>query len=96
MKMGKQTPAKRIKTLTKDTTHCFAHTCNGFVDLATFLLNLNHEYVLLGIFTSDFIEKDFEEIKKRFRWHILHNPATNHGESSHQENKVIVQSRRGC
>ena len=53
MKMGKQTPCKRMKALTKDTANCFAHTCNGLVELATFLVNLNHEYVLLGIFTSD-------------------------------------------
>ena len=55
---------KRMKALTKDTANCFAHTCNGLVELATFLLNLNHEYVLLGIFTSDFIEKDVGKLRQ--------------------------------
>ena len=36
-----------------------AHTCRGFVDLATHLLVITQEYVLLGIFTTDFLEKMF-------------------------------------
>ena len=50
---------KRRKMLTKDTASALAHTCRGFVDLVKHFLATTHEYVLLGIFTPDFLEKMF-------------------------------------
>ena len=50
--------------LTKDTASALAHTCRGFVDLVKHLLATTHEYVLLGIFTTDFIEKMFGKLRQ--------------------------------
>ena len=47
---------KRRKMLTKDTVTALAHTWRGFDDLVTQLLATTHECVLLGIFTTDFLE----------------------------------------
>ena len=55
---------KRRKMLTKDTARALAHTCRGFVDLVKHLLATTHEYVLLGIFTTDFLEKMFGKLSQ--------------------------------
>jgi hypothetical protein len=49
---------QRIKSLTKDTSKALSHTCNGLIELSKYLLTeKNHDYVLLGKYTSDPIEK---------------------------------------
>ena len=55
---------KRYTKLTKDTATALAHTCRGFVDLVTHLLSTTHDYVLLGIFTTDFLEKMFGKLRQ--------------------------------
>ena len=55
---------ERYKKLTKDTATALAHTCRGFVDLVTHLLSTAHDYVLLGIFTTDFLEKMFGKLRQ--------------------------------
>ena len=49
--------SKCIKQLTR--VYKLSHTCNGLGDLSTFILNTNHEYVALGNFTTDPLEKQF-------------------------------------
>ena len=48
---------KRYKRLIRDIATALAHTCRGFVGLVRHLLSTTHEYVLLGIFTTDYLEK---------------------------------------
>ena len=55
---------KRYKKLTKDTATALSHTCKGFVDLVTHLLSTIHDYVLLGISTTDFLEKMFGKLRQ--------------------------------
>ena len=49
---------KRIKQFSKDTATCIHQTCYGLVDLCRYLLNTTQNYVLLGQFTSDHMEKE--------------------------------------
>ena len=48
-----------VKQLTINTYCAFSHTCRGIVDLVAHLLDSSHEYVYLGHFSSDPIEKMF-------------------------------------
>ena len=38
--------------------------CKGLIELATHLLSLNHEYVMSGIFTTDYLEKEFGKLRQ--------------------------------
>ena len=40
------------------------HTCHGTVDLCRHLLATTHEYVCLGQFTTDFLEKEFSKLRQ--------------------------------
>ena len=63
---GKQ--GKRNKQLSKDTAVSMHHTCYGLVDLAKHLLQEeNYEYVCLGMFSTDPLEKDFTKLLSKFR-----------------------------
>ena len=55
---------KRFKSLTKDTANCLYQTCNGMVELSKYLLSSSHQYVLLGYFTSDPLEKEFGKLRQ--------------------------------
>ena len=59
---GKQ--GKRQKQLTRDTAQAIFHTCNGLVSLCRHLLSTSHEYVLLGQFSSDPLEKEFSKLRQ--------------------------------
>ncbi|XP_065660880.1 uncharacterized protein LOC136084588 [Hydra vulgaris] len=54
----------RFKSFTKDTSKSIYHTCNGLVELSKFLLSASHEYVLLGTFTTDPLEKQFGKLRQ--------------------------------
>ena len=58
MKTEKQ--GKGEEQLSKDTARAFAHNCRGMVALTKHLLCTTHEYVCLGHFTSDSIEKNVQ------------------------------------
>ena len=60
----------RIKQLSKDTAINIHHTCHGMVDLCRYLLATTHEYVCLGQFTIDFLEKEFSKITSRDIFYI--------------------------
>ena len=55
---------KRYKRLTRDTATALAHTCRGFVGLVRHLRSTSQEYVLLGIFTTDYLEKMFGKLRE--------------------------------
>lgn len=59
---GKQ--GKRQKQLTRDTAQAIFHTCNGLVSLCRHLLTTSHQYVLVGQFSSDPLEKEFSKLRQ--------------------------------
>ena len=61
---GMKVTGKRCKTLTRDTARALAHTCRGLLDLTKHLLRTTHDYVLLGIFTTDYLEKMFGKLRE--------------------------------
>ena len=57
-------PGKRIKQLTRDTAVAIYQTCNGLVELPRHLLSTTHQYVVLGKFTTDKLEKSFSKLRQ--------------------------------
>ena len=57
-------PKPRKKCLTKDTSQAIWHTCNGLVALARHLLSTTHQFVMLGSFTTDHLEKQFGKLRQ--------------------------------
>lgn len=55
---------KRQKQLTRDTAQAIHHTCNGLVSLCRHLLSTSHQYVLLGQFSTDPLEKEFSKLRQ--------------------------------
>ena len=55
---------RRVKQLSKDTATALYHTCNGLVGLCRQLLSSTHEYVVLGKFTTDYLEKEFGKLRQ--------------------------------
>lgn len=55
---------RRQKQLTRDTAQAIYHTCNGLVSLCRHLLSTSHEYVLLGQFSTDPLEKEFSKLRQ--------------------------------
>ena len=62
--MAARQQRKRVKQLTRDTATALAHTCRGVVDLCKYLLSTGFEYVLLGKFTTDYLEKEFGKLRQ--------------------------------
>ena len=54
----------RVKQLTRDTGKALAQVCRGLVDLTRHLLASGFEYVLLGWFTTDPLEKYFSKLRQ--------------------------------
>lgn len=54
---------KREKKFTRDTALAIQHTCNGIIELTKYLLE-SSEFVLLGKFTTDPIEKAFSKLRQ--------------------------------
>ena len=59
---GKQ--GRRIKSLTRDTGTSIWHTCYGLVEMCKYLLKNNFIYVMLGDFSTDYIEKAFSKFRQ--------------------------------
>ena len=59
---GKQ--GSRIKSLTRDNSSALEHTCNGLIELSENLLLRGQQYVLLGEFTTDYLEATFGELRQ--------------------------------
>ena len=53
---------KRVKQLTGDTALAIYQRCNGLVELSRHLLSTTHQYVALGKFTTDKLEKSFSKL----------------------------------
>ena len=60
----KGTQGKRVKSLTRDTSLAIQQTCNGIRELTEELLGNSHENVLLGEFTTDYLEAKFGEFRQ--------------------------------
>ena len=54
----------RMKELTIDTAKALHQTCFGIVELCKDLLATSHDYVCIGQFTSDHIEKEFSRLRQ--------------------------------
>ena len=54
----------RCQTFTKDTSSFVAHICKGAVDLTRYMLANGCNYVMLGWFSSDPIEKAFGKLRQ--------------------------------
>lgn len=54
----------RVRQLTQDTANAVFQTCNGIVELCLHLLATSHDYVCIGLFTSDHIEKEFCKLRQ--------------------------------
>ena len=63
-KMVPKKQGQRVKQLTKDTALALAYTSRGLVELTKHLLSTSHEYVCLGNFSSDPIEKMFSKLRQ--------------------------------
>ena len=80
LKMCKSgTTDKRAKCLTKDTSKAIWHTCHELVGLSKHLLKTSHQYVLLGIFTADHLEKQLGKLRQGVWWNLFHNSAADYG-----------------
>ena len=55
---------KRVKQLSRDTALALYPTCNGLVELSRHLLPTTHQYVALGKFTPDKLEKSFSKLRQ--------------------------------
>lgn len=62
--IGKNYAGKRRSSLTKDTSDALFHTMNGLVELCRYLLETTHDYVLLGDFSTDPLEKEFGKLRQ--------------------------------
>ena len=56
------TVSKRMQHLTRDTGCALSHVCRGLVDLTRYLLKCVNEYVILGWFITDPLEKSFSKL----------------------------------
>ena len=63
-KMEKPRGGKRSKCLTIDTSQALYHTLNGSVGLGKNLLLDDHDFVMLGEFSNDPLEKEFSKIRQ--------------------------------
>ena len=54
----------RCMTFTKDTANALSHTLRGMVDLVKSLLQNSHDFVMLGEFSTDPLEKAFSKLRQ--------------------------------
>ena len=54
----------RVQQLTMDTGKALSHVCRGLIDMTRSLLGCGNEYVLLGWFTTDPLEKYFGKLRQ--------------------------------
>ena len=62
--IGKKGKGKRKRSLTKDTSKALYNTLTGIVELCRFQLSTTHDYVLLGDFSTDPLEKEFGKLRQ--------------------------------
>ena len=64
LEMKKPSKGKRSKTLTHDTARSLNHTLNGIVELCRHQLATTHEFVLLGEYSNDPIERAYGKLRQ--------------------------------
>ena len=52
----------RVKQISHDTSSCFYHTCHSLVSVTKLLLQRPHDFILLGQFSTDLLEKAFVKL----------------------------------
>ena len=52
----------RVKQISHDTSSCFYHTCHSLVSVTKLLLQRSHDFILLGQFSTDPLEKAFGKL----------------------------------
>ena len=52
------------KQLSQNTATAIHHTCHGIISLCWHLLATSHKYVLLGQFSTDPLEKEFDKLRQ--------------------------------
>jgi hypothetical protein len=62
--MNAENGLHRVKTLTIETAGALSHTLRGLVALAKHLLTTTHDFVMLGEFSSDPLEKAFSKLRQ--------------------------------
>ena len=55
---------ERVRKLTTDTGTAFQNVCRGMIDLSHYMLNAGNDYVILGWFTTDPLEKTFGKLRQ--------------------------------
>ena len=63
-KMETHNSRNRVRALSRDTSKAFSQTCRGLVDMSRCMLSNGHDFVLLGNYTTDFLEKDFSKMRQ--------------------------------
>ena len=91
---------KRKQQLTADTCMSFVHTCHGIVALTKYLLNTTHTFVMIGEFSSDFLEKYYGKLRMGSGG-IFYHCSTSYRKDHYMEDKITSQtksatSRNGC
>ena len=51
-----------VKQISHDTSSCFYHTCHSLVSVTKLLLQRSHDFILLGQFSTDLLEKAFGKL----------------------------------
>ena len=67
MKGGQGKRFKQFTCSVKYTAQAIHHTYNSIVRLCRSLLRVSYNYVLLGIFSTDPLEKEFRKLRQGFR-----------------------------
>ena len=57
----------RVRSLNHDTSKFLSHICRGAVGLVVHLLSKGNEYVMLGLFSTDPLEKAFRKLRQGSR-----------------------------
>ena len=58
------TASKRMQHLTRDIGCALSHVCRGLLDLTRYLLKCGNDYVILGWFTTNPLEKSFSKLRQ--------------------------------
>ena len=75
---------KRIKSWTKDTVSRLFQTCSGLEEISKYLLQKkSFEYVVLGIFLTDPLEKQFSKVRQGSAGNIFYHRTANFSKSQY-------------
>ena len=82
---------QRIQTFTTKTAHALSHILRGLVDVTKYLLQSGHDFVMLGDFSSDQLERAFSKLRQGSWRCLLYNSAARFGKAQHSKYKILLQ-----